>query len=104
MTATGYADFLASKRRTIVDSGHVVPLEAIHPSLFPHQRDLVAWAVRKGRAAIWADTGLGKTRMQIELMVEMGDLTRAEVLGGTSAGDSYEPRTPVRLPAWMEAS
>lgn len=28
--------------------------------------EIVAWAVRKGRAALWADTGLGKTRMQIE--------------------------------------
>ncbi len=34
--------------------------------LFPHQRDLVQWALRKGRAAIFADTGLGKTAMEIE--------------------------------------
>jgi len=33
--------------------------------LFPHQHALVEWACRKGRAAIFADTGLGKTRMQI---------------------------------------
>lgn len=31
--------------------------------LFDFQRDLVAWAVRKGRAAIFADCGLGKTPM-----------------------------------------
>lgn len=34
-------------------------------SLFPHQRDLVSWALRKGRAAIFADTGLGKTLMEL---------------------------------------
>jgi superfamily II DNA or RNA helicase len=34
--------------------------------LFGHQRDLVAWALRRGRAAIFADTGLGKTAMQVE--------------------------------------
>lgn len=33
--------------------------------LFPHQRDLASWAVRRGRAAIFADTGLGKSRMQL---------------------------------------
>lgn len=33
--------------------------------LFPHQRDLVAWALKRGRCAIFADTGLGKTRMEI---------------------------------------
>lgn len=34
--------------------------------LFPHQRDLTRWALRRGRAAIFADTGLGKTAMQVE--------------------------------------
>ena len=33
--------------------------------LFPHQVDLVGWALRRGRAAIFADTGLGKSRMQV---------------------------------------
>lgn len=61
-----YADFLASKRRTIGDAGHSVTHDEMHPSLFAFQRDLVSWASKKGRAAIWADTGLGKTRMQLE--------------------------------------
>lgn len=34
--------------------------------LFQHQDALVRWALRLGRAAIFADTGLGKTRMQVE--------------------------------------
>ena len=34
--------------------------------LFPHQRDLVKWALRKGRAAVFADTGLGKTAIELE--------------------------------------
>jgi hypothetical protein len=33
--------------------------------LFPFQRALVEWSVRKGRAAIFADCGLGKTPMQL---------------------------------------
>ena len=33
--------------------------------LFDFQRSLVTWAVRKGRAAIFADCGLGKTPMQL---------------------------------------
>lgn len=61
-----YADFLASKRRDIGNAGHPVTPDEMHPSLFAFQRDLVAWASMKGRAAIWADTGLGKTRMQLE--------------------------------------
>jgi len=37
------------------------------------QRELVVWAVRTGRAAIWADTGLGKTVMQVEWARLSGD-------------------------------
>jgi hypothetical protein len=34
-------------------------------SLFPFQRDLVSWALRRGRCALFADTGLGKSRMTL---------------------------------------
>lgn len=61
-----YAEFLASKRRVVVATGVTVTDADIHPLLFPFQRDLTRWAVRKGRCAIFADTGLGKTLMQLE--------------------------------------
>lgn len=38
----------------------------MHPLLHPWQADLVTWAVETSRAAIWADTGLGKTLIQLE--------------------------------------
>lgn len=62
---TDYATFLDSKRVTVPSLG---PTEvgAVHDALFPFQADLVRWAVRKGRAALFADTGLGKTFMQLE--------------------------------------
>lgn len=58
-----YADFLASKRITIAPSGFDV--EPRNPHLFPFQRDLVRWALRIGKAAIWADCGLGKSLMEL---------------------------------------
>lgn len=61
-----YAAFLERKRRIVTDHGRHVDLSEIHESLFGFQRALVVWALRKGRAAIFADTGLGKTRQQIE--------------------------------------
>ncbi len=61
-----YARFLESKRRVAHDSGRVVDPAEVHPSLFDFQQAIVVWALRKGRAAIFADTGLGKTRMQVE--------------------------------------
>src|SRR5579885_1359189 len=61
-----YERFLASKRLVAPSGGQEIDAGAIHPSLFPFQRALVRWAVRKGRAALFADTGLGKSFMQLE--------------------------------------
>jgi len=61
-----YQEFLETKRLMTVESGIEIPEDAIHPRLFPFQRALVKWALRKGRAALFADTGLGKTSMQLE--------------------------------------
>lgn len=61
-----YGVFLRRKVATAVHDGPQVVDSDIHQSLHPWQRYVVAWAVRTRRAAIWADTGLGKTRMQLE--------------------------------------
>ena len=56
-----YADFIARKTQAGADSGFA-PVW-MPDFLFDFQCDLVEWAVRKGRAAIFADCGLGKTPM-----------------------------------------
>ena len=61
-----YLDFIAAKRARAAHEGVTVNPADMHPSLFDWQQEIVAWAVTVGRAAIWADTGLGKTRMQLE--------------------------------------
>lgn len=70
-----YEAFLDSKRLLVKTAGPAVEPGAVHPMLFPFQRDLVAWAVRKGRAALFADTGLGKTFMQLEWARLIGERT-----------------------------
>ncbi len=62
----GYSDFLKSKALIVANAGIPVELSAIHPTLFPFQRTLVQWALRKGRSAIFSDCGTGKTFMQLE--------------------------------------
>lgn len=64
--SSGYQEFLASKSRTSSRAGRDVAASAVHPSLHPWQARIVVWAVRKGRAAVWADTGLGKTVISLE--------------------------------------
>lgn len=69
-----YAEFLETKGITVSSVGPTEPGDT-HPMLFPFQRDLVRWAVRKGRAALFADTGLGKTLMQLEWARLIGETT-----------------------------
>lgn len=60
-----YSDFLASKRITSLAAGFDVEYSDLHSSLFDFQAYVVKWALKKGRAAIWADTGTGKTIQQL---------------------------------------
>lgn len=59
-----YTQFLASKRVTDPATG-MQSIPTLPKFLFPHQADIVAWALRRGRAAIFAGTGLGKTAMEL---------------------------------------
>jgi superfamily II DNA or RNA helicase len=72
---SNYADFLASKRRKVHDVGPAATPDDVHPLLHDWQAEIVAWAVRKGRAAIFADCGLGKTFMQLEWARMVGKCT-----------------------------
>jgi hypothetical protein len=67
-----YEDFLSTKRFQAPAVGVEIYPDAIHPSLFGFQKALVTWAARKGRSAMFATTGMGKTRMQLEWARLMG--------------------------------
>lgn len=79
VAAVSYAQFVASKlginQSTGIASGFSVPV-----SLFPHQSALTAWSLRRGRSAIFADTGLGKSRMQIAWADAVHRYTKRPVL------------------------
>ena len=60
-SVSDYGEFLRQKSQGGADSGFA-PVW-MPDFLFDFQRELVEWAVRKGRAAIFADCGLGKTPM-----------------------------------------
>ena len=63
---SAYADFLAAKSRRHAPTGVIASAADLHPSLHDWQRRIVLDALARGRSAVFADTGLGKTRMQIE--------------------------------------
>jgi hypothetical protein len=61
-----YADFLAQKARSVAPTGITLDRGDVHPMLHDWQREIVLWAGERGRCAIFADCGLGKTFMQVE--------------------------------------
>jgi hypothetical protein len=61
-----YQEFLASKRLLAASCGFEVDESAINPMLFPFQRDITRWALKRGKAAVFAHTGLGKGPIQME--------------------------------------
>lgn len=73
-----YEEFVARKLR--FQSGKGLDVEPRDYGLFPHQHDLVKWALRRGRAAIFADTGLGKSRMQVAWADTIASETGGDVL------------------------
>ena len=63
MSGNTYADFLAEKAQ--LEGNHGFSPVWMPEFLFDFQSALVEWALVKGRAAIFADCGLGKTAMEL---------------------------------------
>lgn len=64
MNNVDYSKFLEMKKVTPIVSGFEIDANSLNSNLFDFQRVIVKWALKRGRAAIFADTGLGKTLMQ----------------------------------------
>lgn len=75
-----YESFINNKRSITPSSGFTVDRDTLHDSLFEFQKDIVRWALRRGRAAIFAGTGLGKTRMQIEWGMHVHRMSGGDIL------------------------
>lgn len=83
-----YADFL--DRKTHLDSASGFDPLWIPEFLFPFQRSLTEWAVRQGRAALFADCGLGKTPMQLVWAENVRRKTGLPVLVVTPLAVSFQ--------------
>ena len=60
-----YSDFLKEKILYMPAAG-LEDIPKLNKHLFTYQKDIVEWALRRGKAAIFADCGMGKTIMQLE--------------------------------------
>ena len=73
-----YEEFIARKRFVAESVGFDPELLGSH--LFPFQADIVRWALKLGRAAVWADCGLGKSIIALEWAAAVCKKERGSVL------------------------
>lgn len=77
---TQYERFLEKKRITAIKSGFEFPKDRMNGMLFDWQKDIVFWALRKGRAALFEDCGLGKSAQAIQWAEAVAEHTKKPVL------------------------
>lgn len=74
-----YQEFLKTKIKRDPETG-ITGNISIPDRMLPHQRDITSWALRRGRAAIFAGTGLGKTYMELQWANAVAEYTGQPVL------------------------
>ncbi len=97
-----YNEFLQSKKISITPSGFEV--KEVNPLLFPFQVDIVRWALKKGKAALFMGTGTGKTFCQLEWAKHVCSYTHGNVLilaplavANQTVGEGVKLGVPVTL-------
>jgi DNA modification methylase len=77
---SNYTEFLKKKNFISVNSGFNIDDSLFNKKLFPFQLAIVKWALKIGKACIFADTGLGKTFMMLEWSKHVTEKTDGNVL------------------------
>lgn len=67
-----YKEFIDNKNFILENNGFDIDKSELNDSMFDFQKDIVRWALKKGRSAIFADCGMGKTLMQLEWAEKIG--------------------------------
>lgn len=75
-----YEEFLKTKEKSFISSGFEIDENELNVNLFDFQKYIVSTALSKGRFAIFADCGLGKTLMQLSWAEEVYKHTGCKVL------------------------
>ena len=75
-----YEEFIKGKELQTVQAGFDVPDDWLSPHLFPFQRDIVKWALKKGKCAILTGCGTGKTIMLLSYAFSVHRMRGGQVL------------------------
>lgn len=85
-----YEEFIKQKSVLNQSEGIKVSRDDLHEMLFDWQKDLVSWALRRGRAALFTMTGTGKTIMQVEFARVVHEHEKQSVLIVSPLAVSYQ--------------
>ena len=75
-----YEEFLKTKERRMEACGFDIDRDSITPMAFDYQKDIIAWACKKGKCAILTGCGTGKTVMLLEWARAVHEHTKMPVL------------------------
>lgn len=82
----GYEAFIKRKQKRVELFGYDIDLSSINANLFDWQKRAVQWAIKRGRAALFEECGLGKTLQQLEWARLVHDKTGGPVVIHTPVG------------------
>ena len=66
-----YDEFLKGKIEIANESGFEIDRSCLNDGLKPHQKDIVQWAIKGGKRAVFASFGSGKTSIQLEFCYQV---------------------------------
>jgi DNA modification methylase/superfamily II DNA or RNA helicase len=75
-----YLEFLKTKHKNVIHSGFDINENELNPLLFEFQKFTVRRALKAGKYAVFADTGQGKTPMQLDIAYQVHKYTNKPVL------------------------
>lgn len=75
-----YQYFIDNKNKQFQSVGFDVDKNELNSNMFDYQKDIVKFALKKGKSAIFADCGLGKTLMQLEFANQVHKRTGGKIL------------------------
>lgn len=89
-----YEQFLESKRHSIGNFG--IEAKFIPESMFDYQKYVTDYAIKKGRCAVFLDTGLGKTLIELTIAKNFVESTNKPVLIITPLAVAFQFITEAR--------
>lgn len=92
-----YQNFIEGKILSVQNSGFKIDRGLINKLCFPHQADVIDWAIDGGNRAIFCSFGLGKTVIQLEIARIISQLTGKSFLIGLPLGVIQEFREDAAL-------